>query len=94
MLVELTGNLLSGVNGPNKLRTPAIAPLFPSSPFSSKYTFVMDTQAPDRKKSVRNQVTREEWQKRVDLAAKLHASIHAPVAAGAAAAEPAASLAE
>jgi ribulose-5-phosphate 4-epimerase/fuculose-1-phosphate aldolase len=29
----------------------------------------MATQALDRKKSVRNQVTREEWQKRVDLAA-------------------------
>jgi ribulose-5-phosphate 4-epimerase/fuculose-1-phosphate aldolase len=29
----------------------------------------MDAQALDRKKSVRNQVTREEWQKRVDLAA-------------------------
>jgi len=29
----------------------------------------MATQPLDRKKSVRNQVTREEWQKRVDLAA-------------------------
>jgi len=29
----------------------------------------MEAQALDRKKSVRNQVTREEWQKRVDLAA-------------------------
>src|ERR1051325_6001663 len=29
----------------------------------------MEAKAIDRKKSVRNQVTREEWQKRVDLAA-------------------------